>query len=83
MSTINNTDPADVRATELCARLSITRPGAVAVREPCGQFTVWASASDAQDDDGSMSISGSVGPITDTEWAEVAALAWVETATQL
>ncbi len=75
---IHSTADRDERDTLLYAALGITAPGASIIREPDGRLMVWASASDAVDDDGARATYRSPAPITDADWSYVCRLAWVE-----
>ncbi len=72
----------DERDLSIYALLGIDTPGAYALREPDGRLMVWATEDASIDDDGQRATYRSRQPITDAEWAAVAALAWVESAEQ-
>lgn len=67
----------DARDAQLCDLLSITGPGACALREPDGRVMVWSSSDDSVDDDGARAIYRSRAPISDAAWDAIAQLAWV------
>lgn len=68
--------------TEIYGVLGLTGPGAVALREPDGRLMVWASERASESDDGRRATYRSRTPITDAEWQTVAALAYIESATE-